>query len=45
MDDVSQPPCQPKPKLLDRVRHAIRSRHYRRRTEDSGHVPQVIGAR
>ncbi len=35
MNDVSQPLDQPKPKLLDRVRHAIRSRHYSPRTEDA----------
>ena len=34
MNDVSQPLGQQKPKLLDRVRHAIRTRHYSRRTED-----------
>jgi integron integrase len=28
-------PGSPKPKLLDRVRHAIRVRHYSRRTEDA----------
>ncbi len=35
MNDVSQPLGQQKPKLLDRVRHAIRTRHYSRRTEDA----------
>jgi integrase len=35
MNEVSQPPAQPKPKLLDRVRAAIRTRHYSRRTEDA----------
>ena len=29
---MSQPRAQPKPKLLDRVRHEIRTRHYSRRT-------------
>ncbi|MEE9219267.1 MAG: integron integrase [Acidobacteriota bacterium] len=29
------PPCAPKPRLLDRVRRAIRVRHYSRRTEQS----------
>jgi integron integrase len=33
MNDVSQPSFQPKPKLLDRVRQEIRTRHYSRRTE------------
>ena len=33
MDEVSQPPAQPKPQFLDRVRAAIRTRHYGRRTE------------
>jgi hypothetical protein len=33
MNDVSQPPAQPKPKLVDRVRHATRTRHYSRRTD------------
>ena len=33
MDDVAQPLAPPKPKLLDRVRHEIRTRHYSRRTE------------
>ena len=33
MDDTSQPLDRPKPKLLDRVRHAIRTRHYSRNTE------------
>jgi site-specific recombinase XerD len=35
MNDVSQPLSQPKPKLLDRVRQAIRPRHYSRRPEDA----------
>jgi Phage integrase, N-terminal SAM-like domain len=29
----SDPPEPPKPRLLDRVRHAIETRHYSRRTE------------
>ena len=29
----TSPPATPPPKLLDRVRHAIRARHYSRRTE------------
>ncbi len=33
MNDVSQPLGQQKPKLLDRVRAAIRTRHYSRRTD------------
>jgi len=33
MSEVSQIPIQPKPKLLDPVRHEIRTRHYSRRTE------------
>ena len=33
MDNVTQPPTPPKPKLLDRVRNEIRTRHYSRRTE------------
>ena len=33
MNGVSQPPVRPKPKHLDRVRHAIRTRPYSRRTE------------
>jgi integron integrase len=33
MNEVSQSPAQPKPKLLDRVRHEIRTRHYSRKTE------------
>ncbi len=35
MNDVGQVPVQHKPKLLDRVRAAIRSRHYSRRTEEA----------
>ncbi len=35
MNEVSQALAQPKPKLLDRVRHEIRTRHYSRRTEDA----------
>ena len=35
MNEVAQPPVQQKPKLLDRVREAIRTRHYSRRTEDA----------
>jgi len=31
--DVSSPPVPPKPKLLDQVRHAIRTRHYSYMTE------------
>ena len=31
----SAPPPPPKPRLLDRVRHAIRARHYSRRTEEA----------
>ncbi len=33
MNVASQPLAQPKPKLLDRVRHEIRTHHYSRRTE------------
>jgi integron integrase len=33
MNEMSPTPAQPKPKLLDRVRAAIRTRHYSRRTE------------
>ena len=33
MNEVSPPLGQPKPKLLDRVRHKIRTRHYSHRTE------------
>ncbi len=33
MDDVTRPPAPTKPKLLDRVRQEIRTRHYSRRTE------------
>ena len=29
------PPAPPRPRLLDRVRHAIRARHLSRRTEDA----------
>ena len=29
------PPNAPKPRLLDRVRHALRTRHYSRRTEEA----------
>src|SRR3972149_12106409 len=32
-NEVTQTLAQPKPKLLDRVRHEIRTRHYSRRTE------------
>ncbi len=35
MNEASQAPAQPKPKLLDRVREAIRTRHYSRRTEEA----------
>ncbi len=35
MNDANFAPLQQKPKLLDRVRAAIRSRHYSRRTEDA----------
>jgi integron integrase len=35
MNDANSAPAQPKPKLLDRVREAIRTRHYSRRTEDA----------
>ncbi len=35
MNDTGQPQGQQKPKLLDRVREAIRSRHYSRRTEEA----------
>lgn len=31
----SRPPDAPKPRLLDRVRQAIRARHYSRRTEEA----------
>ena len=31
--EVSSPPVPPKPKLLDQVRHAIRTRHYSYMTE------------
>src|SRR5262245_24540330 len=34
MPPTAAPPAQP-PKLLDRVRDAIRTRHYSRRTEDA----------
>ena len=33
MSQASGPPEPPKPRLLDRVRHAIETRHYSRRTE------------
>ena len=33
--DVSSPPVPPKPKLLDQVRQAIRTRHYSPRTEET----------
>ena len=33
MDNVTQPATPPKPKLLDRVRNEIRTRHYGRQTE------------
>ena len=33
--DVSSPPVPPKPKLLDQVRQAIRTRHYSPRTEEA----------
>ena len=33
MDQMVDPADRPKPKLLDRVRHEIRTRHYSRRTE------------
>ena len=35
MDVLAQPPAPPKPKLLDRLRHPVRARHYRRRTEQA----------
>ena len=35
LQSVSQGSWQPKPKLLDRLREALRSRHYSRRTEQS----------
>ena len=31
----SRPPDAPRPRFLDRVREAIRARHYSRRTEDA----------
>jgi hypothetical protein len=31
----AKPPDVPKPRLLDRVRHALRIRHYSRRTEEA----------
>src|SRR2546426_6379894 len=31
----SEPPAAPKPRLLDRVRGAIRAHHYSRRTEEA----------
>ena len=31
----SAPPAAPKPRLLDRVREALRIRHYSRRTEEA----------
>jgi hypothetical protein len=33
LQSVSQGSWQPKPRLLDRLREALRSRHYSRRTE------------
>src|SRR5574341_190073 len=35
MNEASQAPAQPKPKLLDRVREALRTRHYSPRTEEA----------
>lgn len=32
---ISSPPGAPKPKLLDRVRQAIRTRHYSSKTEEA----------
>jgi len=40
MSAGSEPSVQHKPKLLDRVRVAIRSRHYRVRTEEA-HVAWI----
>ena len=35
MTTMNSPSAPQKPKLLDRVREAIRARHYSRRTEDA----------
>jgi site-specific recombinase XerD len=35
LPDVSSPRAGSQPKLLDRVRHAVRVRHYSRRTEEA----------
>ena len=42
--DISPPPAAPKPKLLDQVRQAIRTRHYSPRTEETyvGWIKRLI---
>ncbi len=45
MSDVSQPLSQPKPKLLERVRHAIRTRHYSASRNLGAHAAATLRSR